>query len=173
MLRIHRSPSVAPALNLLEDRRLLSSGVSALHEGSPQMVMHAATEVVLVPTGVYNKHMDLVSVRLKAEVESLMSGTGKPTGKVKFDMVMPPGMSMPGMKSGTTILGTATLKSGVATVTIKPSMVLNMPLEIVYNGNMHFQSSTLTPPMLTQSSLMSTSMNMGTSGMSGMGGMKM
>ncbi len=84
-----------------------------------------------------------------------------PKGKVAFEMVMPAGMTMPGMHSGTTILGTKILHNGMATLKVKPSMVLNMPLEILYKGSAHFDPSSVTPPVVTSSSLMNSAMSSG------------
>jgi Bacterial Ig-like domain (group 3) len=108
--------------------------------------------------GVYNKHYVLTSVEIMATVKPL-SGTGVPTGTVTFDMVMPGKMkmgkmTMAKMKPGTTMdLGTVTLTNGQAMLTAKPSMVLKMPLTIIYSGDANFTTSTATPPELTKPAL--------------------
>jgi hypothetical protein len=157
-----------PALTTLRTRpelawgRCLLSGTT--HHGAhlAAMTMKSPTEVMLMPTGGYNKMGKLVSVHLMAMVSS--TSGAMPTGKVTFEMVMPAGMSMGGMKGGTTILGTGTLHKGNATLTVKPKFAVNMPLEIIYHGNSHFQASKVTPPTVTTTGLMSSSMS---------GGMKM
>jgi Bacterial Ig-like domain (group 3) len=156
MSHIHRSRSFRPALSTLEGRCLLSGGVSAPQELHAPMAMHmhpASSEVTLTPEGVYNKMGQLKSIRLMAMVDS--STTGTPTGKVTLEMVMPAGMEMSGMKPGTTILGTETLHDGMATFTVKPSTVLNMPLKVIYGGSAHFKASADTPPTVTSSELAS------------------
>jgi hypothetical protein len=95
-----------------------------------------------------------------AMVSSSTGGT--PTGKVTFEIVMPAGMTMGGMKSGTSILGTGTLHKGNATLTVKPKFALNMPLEIIYHGSSHFQASKVTPPTVTRIGVMSRSTSSGT-----------
>ncbi len=68
MKNITRSRSLAPVLNCLENRCLLS-GVTAAHVsafyGDMSMPMGASTEVMLMPTGVY-KMGHLVAVNLMA-----------------------------------------------------------------------------------------------------------
>jgi Bacterial Ig-like domain (group 3) len=162
MKRIHQSRSCTPALNSLEDRCLLSG---ANHGITEMMVMKAPTHVALMSDSI-SSNMNKVS--LTAEVKALSTGAGVPAGKVTFEMVMPRGMKMAGMHAGSNKLGTAALKGGHATLTVKSSMVLNMELKIVYNGNGHFQSSTVTPAMLTMSGLMGTGTSTGA-----MGGMSM
>ncbi len=61
------------------------------------------TTVVVTDQGIYNKKHVLKSVELMATVKP-MSGIGRPTGTVTIVMVMPAGMKMKGMKSGTTDL---------------------------------------------------------------------
>jgi hypothetical protein len=162
MKRIHQSRSCTPALNSLEDRCLLSG---AHHRIPEMMVMKAPTQVVLMADSISS---DMNKVSLTAEVKALSAGAGVPAGKVTFEMVMPRGTKMAGMHAGINKLGTAALKGGDATLTVKSSTVLNMDLKIVYNGNSHFRTSTVTPSMLTMSGLMGTGMSTGN-----MGGMSM
>lgn len=150
MRSIHRSRSLAPVLDPLEGRVLLS-GTSA------KPLMMTATQVIVTDQGVYNKHHVLTSVELMATVKPA-SGSAVPTGTVTFNMVMPAKsemgkMTMTKMKSGTTNLGTVTLTKGEAMLTVKPKMVLKMPLQIIYNGDANFMASSTTPPMLTKSAL--------------------
>ncbi len=155
MKSTNRSRTFAPSLNALENRALLSGMGQAM-----------ATEVLVTEKPIFNKMMTSVeSVRITTEVEALpMAGMmmGKPTGKVTVDMVMPAGMTMPGMKAGTTKLGRANLHNGTATFTIKAKDVVEMPLQVIYNGSKTFASSTTTPPVQTETELLSQmSMNMG------------
>lgn len=160
MQRIHRSRSFAPAVNALEGRLLLSgashkASLAAIHGGQPSA--QTATEVVVTDQGVYNKRHVLTDVTLMAQIKPL-SGSGMPTGSVTFDMVMPAKtemgkMTMGTMKPGTTVLGTVTLSGGEAMLTVKPKMVLKMPLTIIYSGDTQFMSSTANPPMLTKAGL--------------------
>jgi Bacterial Ig-like domain (group 3) len=165
MQRIHRSRSFAPALNPLEGRLLLSgashkASFAAIHGGQPSA--QTATEVVVTDQGVYNKKHVLTAVTLMAQIKPL-SGSGVPTGTVTFDMVMPARMKkVRGMKPGTTVLGTVALTGGEAMLTVKPRMVLKMPLQIIYSGDAYFTASTATPPMLTKAGLRSMNMGMGT-----------
>jgi hypothetical protein len=164
MQRIHRSRSFAPALNPLEGRVLLSgaSHKAAIHGGVP--LAQTATQVVVTDQGVYNKKQVLTDVTLMAEVKPL-SGSGVPTGTVTFNIVMPAKtktgkMTMDKMKPGTTNLGTVALSHGEAMLTVKPRMVLKMPLQIIYSGDTNYTSSTATPPMLTKAGLKHMSMKM-------------
>ncbi len=159
--------SFAPALNSLEDRCLLSGA----HHGLPAMMMTMkdTTTVSLMSSSISS---NMKKVTLMAEVAATpMSGMsmGPPTGKVVFEMIMPRGTKMMGMHAGVNPLGTATLKGGDATLTVKSSNVLNMEIKIIYKGNSHFSSSSVTPPMLTMSGVMGT----GSTGTGGMGGMSM
>ena len=111
---------------------------------------------------------NMKKVSLTAEVKGLTADAGVPAGKVTFEMVMPRGTKMAGMHAGINERGTAALKDGEATLSVKSSMVPNMELKIVYNGDSHFNSSTVTPSTLTMSGLMGTGMSTG-----GVGGMSM
>jgi hypothetical protein len=168
MKRARQSRSFAPALNSLEDRRLLSGA----HHGLPAMMtmtMKDTTTVSLMSSSISS---NMNKVTLMAQVDATpMSGMSmrKPTGKVDFEMNMPSGMKMKGMHAGVNQLGTVTLKGGDAMLTVKSANVLNMELKIIYKGNSQYESSSVTPPMLTMSGLMGP----GSSGMSSMGGMSM
>ena len=158
MRHIHQSRSFAPALNSLEDRCLLSG---AHHGITEMMVMKAPTQVVLMSDSISS---NMKKVTLTAEVKAITAGAGVPGGKVTFEMIMPRGKKMAGMHVGINKLGTAALKGGDATLSVKSSMVLNMEIKIVYNGNSHFQKCTVTPSMLTMSGLMGTGTNTGAMG---------
>ncbi len=170
MQRNHRSRSFAPALNPLEGRALLSGLTS--HAASFTKMSSA---VSLMDEGVYVKHNHLKSVNLTAKVTS-KSGMPTATGTVTFEMVMPSGMKMHGMKPGTTVLGTETLGDGKATLTgVMPKLVLKMPITVVHSGDANYAGSTDSPTPETKAELMSMTMSMGGMTMSskGMGGMKM
>ncbi len=159
--------SFAPDLNALEDRFLLSRGATVPEMSMPMPGGQTATEIVFSSTPTYNKMNHLESIKLVAKVESTPTG-GMPTGKVTFDMNMPAGMTMSGMKPGLSKIGVATIHHGVATLSVKPAMVVNMPLEILYNGDMNFKPSMDSPKVITEASLMTTAMSTGK-----MSGMKM
>ena len=113
-----------------------------------------ATPVVLVAEPNYMHKTKLVSVGLMAEVKSLSGSVeSTATGTVTFEMVMPAGMKMKGMKRGTTIFGTMPVSDGMAMLTLPARKVLNMPLTIVYSGDSQLMSSTDTPAMLTKAGL--------------------
>ncbi len=77
-------------------------------------------------------------------------GGGVPTGTVTFEFV-----KKQGKKVKVTKLGTAELSGGAATLTFKPTKVLNQPLLIVYSGDRDFLASTMSPPRLTKSEVAS------------------
>ncbi len=114
-----------------------------------ESVNKASTKVVLVPQPIFKKKK-VMSVGLKAEIEPAAPGSGVPTGSVVFELV-----KKTKKKSKVTTLGTAALSGGDATLTLKPNKVLNKPITIVYSGDADFQSSTVTPPKLTQAELKS------------------
>jgi Bacterial Ig-like domain (group 3) len=156
MQRNHRSRSFAPDVNPLEGRVVLSVGAKG---AIADAVTKATSAVSLMDSGTYKKHK-LESVTLMAMVSSKSAGTL--TGTVTFEMVMPMKMKgMKGMKSGTTVLGTEPVSGGSASLTLKPKMVLNMPLEILYSGDTNFDSSTDTPAEVTKMSLKGTSTSTG------------
>ncbi len=128
-------------------------------------VARFASQVIVTDQGVYNKKHELTSVEMMATVKPL-TGSAVPTGTVTFEMVMPGKMkmgkmTMAKMKPGTTRnLGTVTLTNGEAMLTVKPKMVLKMPLTIIYNGDSNYLSSTATPAELTKPGLKGMSMGM-------------
>ncbi len=123
-----------------------SLGVQSAAIAEP--VTHAGTQVILVPQPVFNKKKKLVSVGLKAEVEPLFPGAGVPTGEVTFEM-----LKTVKRKTKTTTLGTVALSGGDAMLTLNAKKVLKMTIKIVYSGDNDFESSIVTPAMLTQSGL--------------------
>jgi hypothetical protein len=128
------------------------------------MTMKDTTTVSLMSSTI-SSNMNKVTLMAQVAATSISGMTmGTPTGKVAFEMIMPAGTRMKGMHAGVNQLGTAVLKGGMATLSVKSSSVLNMELKIIYKGNSHFESSTATPPELTMSGLMGTS---------SMGGMSM
>jgi hypothetical protein len=135
MRHIHRSRSLAPVLNALEGRVLLSGSAhsGAIAEASTM----TATEVVLTAQANDMHKTKLTSVGLMAEVKSL-SGVDE-----------------------STIFGTMPVNDGMAMLTLPARKVLNMPLTIVYSGDSHFMSSTDTPAMLTKSGLKGMTMGAG------------
>jgi hypothetical protein len=155
MQRNHRSRSFAPDVNPLEGRVVLSVGAKG---AIADAVTKATSAVSLMDSGTYKKHK-LESVTLMAMVTSKSAGT--PTGTVTFQIGMPAGMKMKGMKSGSLVLVTAPLSGGSASVTLKPKQVLNMPLEIVYSGDTNFDSSFDDAGEVTKMSLKGTSTSTG------------
>ncbi len=93
-----------PSSTRLQGRVLLSG---MRHSGAiAEASTMTATQVVLVPQPNYMHKTKLVSVGLMAEVKSLSGSVeSTATGTVTFEMVMPAGMKMKGMKRGTTIFG--------------------------------------------------------------------
>jgi hypothetical protein len=90
-------------------------------------ITRAGTHVILVRHPVF-KNKRLVSVRLTAEVESLVPGAGIPSGVVKFTV-----------KKNS--LGALALKGGQATLTVKGSNVLKNVVTVLYSGNGNFLPS--------------------------------
>ena len=72
----------------------------------------------------------LKAVELTATIQPVAPGGGVPTGSVTFEFI-----KKQGKKVKVTNLGTAALSDGAATLTFKPTKVLNQPLKIVYSGD--------------------------------------
>jgi hypothetical protein len=87
-------------------------------------------------------------IPLTAEIAPVAPGGGVPTGQVTFELV-----SKCGKKLQVKALGTAATSGGAATLTFKPSAVLNQPLTIIYSGDPDFLASTMTPAKLTNKRL--------------------
>ena len=98
-------------------------------------VAPAASRAMLVSI-VGLKKKKVVSLELKAEIESPSLGGGVPTGSVVFELLQ--------KKKKPTVLGTASLSAGVATLFVKPTKVLKQSIEVLYSGDAYFQPSTMT-----------------------------
>jgi subtilisin family serine protease len=105
-----------------------------------ESVSQAATRVVLVPVPVHKKKK-VVSIALKAEIESIAPGGGVPTGQVLFELV-----KTSKKKTTVTTLGTMAVGGGDATLTTKAKKVLHKTIRIVYSGDPNFEADTVTTP---------------------------
>ena len=103
------------------------------------------THVVLIPLPTFKKKK-LVSLKLEADVLPALPGAGVPTGIVTFEIPA-------NGKKKPKLLGNAVLNGGSATLTAKPSSVLNKQITAVFTGDTDFVSSTATPLALTQAAL--------------------
>ena len=110
-----------------------------------ESVAMAATHVVLVPRPTFKKKK-LVSLKLEAKVLPALPGAGVPTGMVAFEIAA-------NGKKKPKLLGKAVLNGGSATLTAKPSSLLNKRIIAVFAGDADFVSSTATPLALTQAAL--------------------
>jgi len=115
-----------------------------------ESVRQSATAIVLVPHAVLKGKKALSAVSLTAEIKPVAPGGGVPRGQVTFELV-----SKRGKKTHVKTLGTAAASGGAATLTFKPSAVLNQTLTIVYSGDPDFQGSMMNPPKLTKSGITS------------------
>ncbi len=115
--------------------------LSAKSSVAPESITQDATQVVVVPVGIFKKKK-LVSVGLTTEVEPLTPGSGTPTGTITFKV-----------KKKT--LGTVSLGGGTATLTVKATSVLKKAVTIIYTGDQNFSSTTATSPAVSQKSLAS------------------
>jgi hypothetical protein len=95
----------------------------------------ASSKSVVVPHARY-KNKKVVSLSLEAEVEPVTGGAGVPTGTVIFELLQ--------KHKKPKVLGTARLSGGTATLSVRPAVVLNQSIEIIYSGNADFQKSTTT-----------------------------
>ena len=68
-----------------------------------------------------------------------------PTGQVIFELV-----KRHGKKTQVTKLGTGAVSGGAATLTVKPNVLMNQMLTIVYSGDPDFMASNTTPSRLDQ-----------------------
>ena len=110
-----------------------------------ESVAMAAAHVVLVPRPSFRKKK-LVSLKLEAKVLPTLPGAGVPTGMVAFEIAA-------NGKKKPKLLGNAVLNGGSATLTAKPSSVLNKRITAVFVGDADFLSSTASPLALTQAAL--------------------
>jgi hypothetical protein len=113
-----------------------------------ELVLQAATAIVLVPSPVLQGKKALNAIELSAEIEPAAPGSGVPSGHVTFELV-----KKHGKKSQLKTLGTAVVNSGAATLKLKANVVLNQTLRIVYSGDPDFLANSATPPKLTKKSL--------------------
>ena len=120
------------------------SGASALS------VAQAATEVVLVPEPVFKNRRNLVALRLKAVVQPTGPGNGVPSGIVTFEI-----QKKVGRRLTEKVLGTVALGGGSATLSVKPTSMLDHPITILYGGDSDFTPSAVSPSRLTQKGLQS------------------
>ena len=110
----------------------------------------ATATIALEPHAVLKGKKVLKAVELTATIQPVAPGGGVPTGSVTFEFI-----KKQGKKVKVTNLGTAALSDGAATLTFKPTKVLNQPLKIVYSGDPDFLASTMSPPKLTKSEVAS------------------
>jgi hypothetical protein len=97
----------------------------------------ARTTIVLEPHSVVTGKKALKSVELTAAIEPVAPGGGVPTGTVTFEFV-----KKQGKKFKVTILGTAALSGGAATLAFKPNNVLDKPLKVIFSGDPDFLPTT-------------------------------
>ena len=102
----------------------------------------AMTTVVLTPQPVL-KNKKVVSETLTAKIEPADPGANFPTGTVTFEVV-----TKKRKKTQTKTLGTAAVRGGVASVTVKAKLVLSKTITVIYSGDPNFQASTVTVPKL-------------------------
>jgi hypothetical protein len=129
--------SITAAYSGSADFPAASSGATSVS------VARAGTQIVFAPHAVFKKKK-LVSLSLEALIEPLTPGGGVPTGTVTIELKQ---------KKKVKVLGTAALKGGEFTLTVKPASVLKQSITIIYGGDPDFQTSTLPPVTLTTSSL--------------------
>jgi hypothetical protein len=115
---------------------------------TPLSVSQAGAAIVLEPQAVLKGKKTLKAIELTAKIEAAVPGRGVPTGQVIFELI-----KRHGKKTQVTKLGTAAVSDGVATLTVKPSAVLNETLTIVYSGDPDFHASTMSPPKSTKKAL--------------------
>ena len=111
-------------------------------------VAQSATSVVLVPHPVLNKKK-LKSEILTAEIDPMAPGGGVPTGMATFEL-----LTKKKKQTKTTVLGTAAVVGGDATMKFTPKRVLNQPITIIYSGDTDFKASMLTTPKLSKTGLL-------------------
>ncbi len=110
-----------------------------------ESVGQAATAIVLAPHAVLKGKKTLKAIELTAEIEPVAPGGGVPTGQVTFEFV-----TKHRKKTQVKTLGTAAIRGGAATMTFKPTALLNKPLTVVYSGDPDFAASMMTTPKLTK-----------------------
>ena len=115
-----------------------------------ESVRQSATAIVLVPHAVLKGKKTLSAVSLTAEIKPVAPGGGVPTGQVTFELV-----KKRGKKTQVKTLGTAAASGGAATLSFKPSAVLNKTLKVIYSGDPDFLASMTNPPKLTRTGIAS------------------
>ena len=122
-----------------------SAGVSSV---SAESVSQAATQVALVPQPVFRNKRKLVSLGLKARVQPTAPASGVPTGSVTFEI-----QKKVGKKLTEKVLGTVALSGGSATLSVKPGVVLDKLITVLYSGASDFTASIAAPSLLTTKAL--------------------
>jgi hypothetical protein len=112
-----------------------------------ESVTPAGTQIILVPHAVL-RGKKIAALSLAAGVEPLTSGGESPTGIVTFML-----------KKKT--LGRAALDGGRATLAVRPGVVLNGRITVIYGGAAGFLGSSATTPPLTSRSLVSAERGLG------------
>jgi hypothetical protein len=145
-----RAPSAAGTYTVVA--RFPGSADYAAAQSKPTTfaIAPARATIVLEPHGVLKGKKVLKGVELTAAIEPVAPGGGVPTGTVTFEF-----LTKRRNKVKVTTLGTAALSGGAATLTFKPNKVLNEPLLIVYSGDPDFLASTMSPPKLTKTEVVS------------------
>ena len=94
------------------------------------------------------KKKKVVSETLTAKIEPAYPGASFPTGTVTFEVV-----TKKREKTQTKTLGTAAVRGGDATLTVKAKFVLSKTITVIYSGDPNFQASTVTVPKLPKNGL--------------------
>ena len=131
-----------PLAPMRSPRPTAAAPVSLVRKSGPasESVAQARSAIVLVPHPVLKKKK-VKSEILTAEIEPMAPGGGVPTGMATFEL-----LTKKKKKIKTTVLGTAAVVDGDATLTVKPKLVLSKVITIVYSGDTDFVASTLTAP---------------------------
>jgi trimeric autotransporter adhesin len=122
--------------------------VAALSGSASTSVAPSGTSVVLVPHPVLKKKK-VKSEVLTAEIEPAAPGGGVPTGMVTFELI-----TKKKKKIKTSVLATAAISGGDATLTFKPQKVLGKVITVLYSGDTNFRASTFTAPKLSKKGLL-------------------
>ncbi|MHB1556518.1 MAG: Ig-like domain repeat protein [Isosphaeraceae bacterium] len=112
-----------------------------------ESVAQDATQIVLT-THAVRKKRKVISVTLDAQVEPVGPGGGTPTGNVALELRM-----KKRKKFLYRTIAQMPLAGGVGSITLKPNQVLRKALFLSYGGDGNFTASTLSPSVLTPSSL--------------------
>ena len=113
-------------------------------------VAEAVTQpAVLAPTGVVRKKQ-VVSVGLTVQFGSNAIGSSPPSGIAKFEEIL---KARGKGKSREKVLGTAPLVNGRASLSFKTQKILKQKIEVVYAGDLNYQSATVMLPVVTNKTL--------------------